>query len=758
MRIIMSALLIPFSLLGLLAMELPGPGPLDDPILGGVQAAAPATYGDEVGFRQRAEAIIRATAALDMAPYRRGHWLTGGDPGTYTLPIAIARLSAGQGVEEALRIVNDERSARESYHFAAMGWSRLIPLFHDRINEGTRRSLTGIPGNWLNGRGTDNHEVMWRGAALTLSSYRGGNARGLDWLQTYTRTLIAAGQAEWDSPRYQPYVLASLLNVYDFSQDQRARAWAKAALDYIAVAYALRRVGNIYAGPSSRGNSHSPSSDNMNAIGWLWWGGPGGAPSSSGNLRPALFAATSRYRPPEVIGRIARRELPQLPFTVEQGIANYWTGLDGPTLPVIANEGHATIWISRHITLGTAWYADDVCSQMIHLRAAASNQDGSNALSIIGGWPGLKDGKRTLYEGHCAVFGRRNNPQNHPYVSARHGQFAQVENLSVCLAEFPAGTPDPWTYVTTYGRVEQRQGWYVFSMGAATAAVFPLGEAETAREGNDQLIRIRGARSGFVLAVWDDTALQAAGVPNAMERIAVDASRWQAEQRIGLRTLSGQTAVVTRRPGQHFPAVTIGDAPVPRDRMYRSIYVNSVQSQLAISDGQQGYIIDVSGEVPRYRPLAGMPGAEAATEGRPRPQRPERPERPVPSSRAAASAPDEAQVTAWRDEVVALTAAALAAGHTPRFTHGRLGDTEVPEVQDGRLVLSARGARMAMPATSLGPAELASLAADLVKQGGMRAHALHAAFLRLSGERGLPYQQALRAAGDYATDVLEAWE
>lgn len=755
---LISGSLLSGSLLSALAaLEIPDPSPADDRILGGMAVAACSSHGDEPGFQQRATAIVQRTGALDMAPYRRGHWVNGGDPGTYTLPIAIGKILSGQDAAAALAIVNDERSAKEQYHFAAAGWSRVIPLFGDRLKQSTVQKMTAIPGNWLGGRGTDNHEAMWRTSAITLSSYQGGNARGLDWLQTYVRNLYAAGQAEWDSPRYQPYVLKGLLNIYDFSKDERARAWAKAGLDYIAAAYALRNTGNIYAGPTSRGNSHSPLSDNMNAIGWLWWGGPGDPGEASRLLRPAVFAATSTYRPPGIIGRIARREVPQLPFTVEQGIANYWTGLDSQTLPVIANEGHATIWVSQHATLGTAWYADDVCSQMVHLRAAATNADGSNATSIIAGWPGLKDGKRTLSEGHCAVFGRKDNPQNHPYVTARHGQFAQVEHMAVCLAQFPAGTPDPWTYVTTRGTVSQQQGWYVFAMGAAMVGVFPLGEAETTREGNESMIRIRGQRSGFVLAMWDATALKSAGLRSPFERMAVDTSEWAAEQRIGLRTITGTTAEVGRQPGQHFPKVLINGSAPRRDAVYRSPYVNSQGTQLALSDGRHGYVIDVSGEVPRYLPL---PDTQNPAGQNPASQ--DEPERAMRKPRAAtqrpsSSAPSAEQQQAWRQQIVALTQAAVDAGRTPRFTHARLGETEVPEVQGDRLVLSARGARMAMPIASIGWPELASLCGHLARRGGAEAHALHAACLRMAGDTGMDYRAALVAAGDQAAAIEAAW-
>ena len=731
-----------------MAAEIPAPTGADDRILAGVAAAACASHGDEAGFRERARAILTAAAALDMAPFRRGRWVSGGDPSTYTIPIAIARLATGHHEAEALAIVNDDRSRRETYHFAAVGWGRLIPLFHDRIAPETRSVMTAIPGNWLGGRGTDNHEVMWRSAAITLSSYRGGRVRGLDWLKTYVRTLIAAGQAEWDSPRYQPYVLQGLLNIYDFSSDDVARAWAKAGLDYIAAASALRHTGNIYAGPTSRGNSHGPGAEGMDAITWLWWGGPGGPPERSGHLRPAVYPSTSTYRPPAVIGNIARRRVPQLPFVIEQGIANYWTGLDGPSIAPIPNQGHATIWVSRHATLGTAWYADDVCSQMIHLRAAATDAAGSNAASIVAGWPGLKDGQRTLSEGHCAVFGRRDNPQRHPYVRARHGQFAQVENLAVCLAEFPDDAPDPWTYVMVRGRSRQEGAWQVFSLGAATVAVFPLGDLRRVSEGRDDLLRIDGRRSGFVLAMWDDAALEAAGVRDPWSRIAVDAGRWPQEQSVGIRTLTGTTAVITRAPESHMPSVVIEGQEQRHDQMYRSPYVNSAGSRLSISDGRDGYVIDVSGDVPVYGRL---PGASSAAEQAPTQRR-----QPA-SPRRGGAGPDAEQIAAWRESVRLLLAEALAAGQSLVFAHERLGHTEVREVQGARLLLQAGDIRMAMPLRSFSHRDMAALAGAVTSQGGLQAHAMQAAFLRLAGDRTDAYHRALRAAGAQADIIMAAW-
>ena len=144
-------------------------------------ASNPATYPDEKGFQKRAGIIVEGLATSELAQWRRGYF-TGGDPGKYLPGPAMAKLMRDPDDAQARRFMNDERSYREHYHFAAVNWARFLPLFGDALTPETKTKLAQQAGRftaYLNGGGTENHKTMWWTSANVLPHYLQGGRLAL---------------------------------------------------------------------------------------------------------------------------------------------------------------------------------------------------------------------------------------------------------------------------------------------------------------------------------------------------------------------------------------------------------------------------------------------------------------------------------------------------------------------------------------------------------------------------------------------------
>ena len=314
----------------------------------GHSAAVPGgDYPDEPAFQERRAALLSALATNDLDTWRRGYF-TGGDPGKYLPGPAMAKLLADPADPAALRLMNDDRSPREHYHFAALNWSRFIPLFGDKLTPATRATLEAEAARYtayLTGGGTENHKTMWLLAANLLPQFFtherfSGRPRGeaaavaKEQLRAYIKNLYVGGQGEWDSPTYLMFTVHGLLNIYDFSPDPETRLIAAAGLDLLVAGQALKYRDGLFTGPNQRGYYDRAYTSIADQTAWLWWGGS--TVPSSPDLKRWLFSihpATSSWRPNATLTRIARKQLHDLPVTLVNTRANYWFGQNIPIVP-----------------------------------------------------------------------------------------------------------------------------------------------------------------------------------------------------------------------------------------------------------------------------------------------------------------------------------------------------------------------------------------------------------------------------------------
>ena len=157
----------------------------------------------------------------------------------------MAKLLLNPDDAEARQFMNDERSPKEHYHFAAINWARFLPVFGSALTPETKHTLAAEAGKYsayLNLGGTENHKMMNLCAAAVLPEYLEGGRiankdkeaalrEAKDMLRAYVKGLYAAGQGEWDSPTYLMFDLHGFLNIYDFSSDPEMRLIAAAARD-----------------------------------------------------------------------------------------------------------------------------------------------------------------------------------------------------------------------------------------------------------------------------------------------------------------------------------------------------------------------------------------------------------------------------------------------------------------------------------------------------------------------------------------------
>ncbi len=609
------------------AVTLPDPMTVLVPGGDNVAAALPATYADEKGFQQRGKLLVAELAKIDLLPYRSGSYFgKGGDPGKYIPGPAMARLLVDPSDADSLKYMNDDRSPKEVYHFAVVNWARFLPLFHDSLTPETIATLTAnlAKASMLardEGPGTENHVVMQISSGVVLSDWvktdrfagmstAAAKTKAKEWLRGYVKNLYQYGQGEWDSSTYMPYDINAMLNIYDFSKDEECRLLARAALDWYATAYALKYVNGMHTGPKERGWT-TGIGHGLDSTGLLWWGSTNELTEKVGWDRTAMHSYTSGYRPNAVISNIAHRQLPVLPAEFRNSKPNYWTGLDKAPIPPIANVSQESLYVTPHYTLGSMWYSEDVCTQLIRLQLGAATKEG--AVSFTGCAPGSYNGEPRYFSGQgthitrpAADYGSGNVTDSQPPKTiGLYTQYAQVGPTLICMACFPADAKEQFTYFTTPVPAEKIGDWYLMQAGETFVAVRPLtATAEVTTLAKEAALVFPGAKSGFILQTGDTSkyATKEAFIA-ALTASQPDLTAWPEQLRVSCRTLDGRALTMQYATGKQQAAVTVNDVPVSYQDwpVYGGPYVTQQGGVLTVNDGVSGFAVDFTGDLPVYK-------------------------------------------------------------------------------------------------------------------------------------------------------------
>ncbi|MGK7877937.1 MAG: hypothetical protein AB4426_32905 [Xenococcaceae cyanobacterium] len=166
-------------------------------------------------------------------------------------------------------------------------------------------------GGWVDSRNTDNLRAM-REVAVYLMAEETGNeeTRRLykQKIQRYVWALYYIGMGEWDSENYHGHTFAPYLSLYDFAKDPEVKQLAKAALDWMSAAAALKYYRGGWGGAVKRdyglGNvvygSAAPRTFSL-------YFGDTTFPNPDPEL-DTLHLITSTYRPPQAIVALARKK------------------------------------------------------------------------------------------------------------------------------------------------------------------------------------------------------------------------------------------------------------------------------------------------------------------------------------------------------------------------------------------------------------------------------------------------------------------
>jgi len=199
---------------------------------------------------------------------------------------------------------------------AARLWTAQDPLRREHPAHGKGDPAKGVwgpenKGSWVDVRNTDNLRAM-RDTSVYLFAEETGNeaTRRLyrQRLAEYVQTLHHIGMSEWDSPNYHNHALATYLNLYDFARDPEVKALAKAALDWLCAAAALKYRHGAISGPNSRDyGGHRVFDPGASHALWLYFGDtPRPSPDPERDL---VHHLTSSYRPPRAVVELARKRL-----------------------------------------------------------------------------------------------------------------------------------------------------------------------------------------------------------------------------------------------------------------------------------------------------------------------------------------------------------------------------------------------------------------------------------------------------------------
>lgn len=609
-RFISACLAVTLTAASAWGWNIPDPAKVEAPGAKLAPASDPRTYPDAAGFQQRSKLVIEGLATNDLANWRKGYF-TGGDPGKYLPGPAMAMLLLNPNDPTARQYMNDDRSPKEHYHFAAVNWARFLPIFGEALTPETRKTLAASAATYTSyvaGQGTENHKVMWYTSGLVLPSYlEGGRIARLSaqqavdkqkaWLRQYVKGLYMGGQGEWDSSTYLMFDVNGMLNIYDFGPDPECKLLAKAALDWYITSYALKYRDGVYCSPNQRGFATGAVEKIADQTGYIWWGSNKSltAAQTRGFLY-TIHSITSAYRPNKVITNLARKDLPTLPFEQRNSKPNYW-GVAGEPNP---SAYHESVYTTADATIGALWNGHG--SQVTRFMIVGESPNGGVVLT--GGNPRQSDhvGTKTglgLHDGN-----------------GRYSQFAALGPVVVSMANCPADdTEANYSFVSLpdgNDGLKPVNGWWPIKVGKVVVGVRPLGgNAELGTGPADKkghalpILKIPGNITGFVAVLADP-----AKFAQQLAAIKIDDAAFARSMRVTVTGPAGNLTM-TFNPdragdahGNRTPDVLINDKTVAFGNwpVFDGPYVQQKNGILSVNDGKDGFVVDFSGNAPIYKP------------------------------------------------------------------------------------------------------------------------------------------------------------
>jgi hypothetical protein len=614
----------------------------------GAAATGRAAEGDryEKEFARRAEYILKCRASEDPVEIMRwAEKISLGDPHKYALGPIMARLHFDPKDEKALGAyrmlmeVDKKKKDRGLYHFAVYQRTRLYFQFKERLPADILASHRHDVRHFfevMTRGGTENHAFMHRASGCLWSeevpppysteSERANRKWLTDWLRRQAARLYHVGMGEYDSSTYVCFSAAALANVYDFSKHEDTRNAARAALDWMAAALAVKYFHGCHLGPESRGFAASAVATNTDWMSWLWWGGSARPIGGDDPKRVAKHAVTnlalSTYRPHPIVRNIATKKV-ALPFAVRAAKPTYYGWSH--------NHNQESLYFNRHYAMGTLYCPDKgvrtvgtILPQTTMFKAALLDDGEVRTFGAANG-----------YHRHYPIEGRSPYDQYHQVRDAavyicyvNHEENERVRHRSILGV--PKGIDEP----------ARKGGWYFWQVNKAYLAARPLnGEArwddlgrsdKQKQQDRHRWLVSPGKLGGWVvqLAQQPDYATLGEFQRGVLSRCKLDLSGFRWGRTVSFVGLRGDTLKVhhTGGPGGLPDAWTNGKRiAFHKWPVYESPYVNEEAESgiLRLTDGRSTLTIDFSEDEPAW--AEGKAGEDGAA-GR---------QAPAASSRAA---------------------------------------------------------------------------------------------------------------------------
>ncbi len=281
--------------------------------------------------------------------------------------------------------------------------------------------------SWVDIRTTENLSMM-RWVAVYLFAEKTGNrdtaAKYKEHFRTYAKSLYRIGMGEWDSENYIGHTMTPLHNLYDFAKDPEVRAMAKACLDWLYTAAAVKYWRGGFNGPTKRDYNHVQPFCPAAAHCWVLFGD---APHPNTHWESdEVHVITSAYRPPPAVMNLARKRFdrPVEIFASKAAYSAPQTGKYGQP------EYHETHYFGRTFQMGSL--------------AEGTSTDGGD----VSGWKLLAfDSERGVADIQCVPGPDPTHPGSPQYAKGKvagPNRVGQMGNLAVWLV---ADGDAPWRWV-----------------------------------------------------------------------------------------------------------------------------------------------------------------------------------------------------------------------------------------------------------------------------------------------------------------------
>ncbi len=209
-----------------------------------------------------------------------------------------------------------EPAYRDRMRKAAAIWTEQDPLRrpHPLYGKGDPSKQGWRPdkwGSWVDIRSTDNLRAMRETSVYLMAEetdHQDVRKLYLGRIRNYVTGLYHTGMSEWDSENYHGHTIAPYLNLYDFARDPEAKALAKAALDWLFAAGAVKYFRCGFGGPTKRdyGGANVVWGANVSHVLGLYFGD---CPVPDPEPEPdEIHCITSAYRPPLAVVALARKQ------------------------------------------------------------------------------------------------------------------------------------------------------------------------------------------------------------------------------------------------------------------------------------------------------------------------------------------------------------------------------------------------------------------------------------------------------------------